>query len=59
MASPLTDPWPLDAARPQELLDRAVPPASLPAPVRGSVIEIAAAPGAWCPALSPAGTSVA
>jgi len=34
-------------------------PALLPADVRRAVTEIAAAPGAWCPALSPEGDRVA
>jgi dipeptidyl aminopeptidase/acylaminoacyl peptidase len=59
VASPLTDRWSLVSARPQDLPGHAATPELLPAPVREAVTEIAAAPGAWCPALSPAGGSVA
>ena len=58
MVSPLTDLRPGTSAR------RPAPPAGttpdvLPDAVRRVVTEIAAAPGAWCPALSPDGSSVA
>ncbi|UOX99833.1 S9 family peptidase [Blastococcus sp. PRF04-17] len=55
MVSPLTDPWsvPDDAALPLAL------PHQLPAGVGRAVAAINAAPGAWCPALSPEGDRVA
>jgi dipeptidyl aminopeptidase/acylaminoacyl peptidase len=58
MVSPLTD---RPSAAPAGLLDAAVTPAPqlLPAGVRRTVAAIAAAPGAWCPALSPDGDRVA
>jgi dipeptidyl aminopeptidase/acylaminoacyl peptidase len=61
MAGPVTDPW---AGAPAALVD-AIPPAGarlpqrLPAEVCDVVEEIAGAPGAWCPALSPDGDRVA
>ena len=58
MASPLTDRW----SRTTDGLPFApatAPPDLLPAGVRRAVTEIAAAPGAWCPALSPQGDRVA
>ncbi|TQN37631.1 dipeptidyl aminopeptidase/acylaminoacyl peptidase [Blastococcus colisei] len=58
MVSPLTD---RRSSAPAGLL--AAPaeasPELLPAEVRRAVTEIAAAPGAWCPALSPDGSRVA
>ena len=58
MASPLTDRW---SAAPDGLpfAPATAPPDLLPAGVRRAVTEIAAAPGAWCPALSPEGDRVA
>jgi dipeptidyl aminopeptidase/acylaminoacyl peptidase len=58
MVGPLTDRW--DAA-PAGLPAAATvaAPDLLPAEVRRAVTEIAAAPGAWCPALSPDGDLVA
>ncbi|SOE00910.1 alpha/beta hydrolase family protein [Blastococcus haudaquaticus] len=62
MVSPLTDLRPGTSARrpriPVGAPSRGMPDL-LPADVRRAVTEIAAAPGAWCPALSPDGTSVA
>jgi dipeptidyl aminopeptidase/acylaminoacyl peptidase len=57
MVSPLTDRWSATSsiAPPQPT----APPELLPADVRRAVTEIAAAPGAWCPALSPEGDLVA
>ena len=57
MVSPLTDRWSAtpSIAPPQPT----APPELLPADVRRAVTEIAAAPGAWCPALSPEGDRVA
>ena len=63
MASPLTDrrpvaPGALDGAA--GLLPAGLAATSpLPADVRDAVAAIAAAPGAWCPSLSPDGTRVA
>jgi dipeptidyl aminopeptidase/acylaminoacyl peptidase len=65
MASPLTDRRPLAPAAliadgTAGLLPAGLSPTSpLPAGVRDAVTAIAAAPGAWCPALSPDGTQVA
>jgi dipeptidyl aminopeptidase/acylaminoacyl peptidase len=58
MASPLTDRW---SGSPDGLpfAPATAPPDLLPAGVRRAVTEIAAAPGAWCPALSPEGDRVA
>jgi dipeptidyl aminopeptidase/acylaminoacyl peptidase len=58
MASPLTDRW---SGSPDGLpfAPATAPPDLLSAGVRRSVTEIAAAPGAWCPALSPQGDRVA
>jgi dipeptidyl aminopeptidase/acylaminoacyl peptidase len=58
MVSPLTDRW---SAAPGGLpfAPATAPPDLLPAGVRRAVTEIAAAPGAWCPALSPEGDRVA
>src|SRR5215218_10652939 len=54
MVSPLTDRWsPAPAVAPLASPER------LPAAVRAAVAEIAGAPGAWCPALSPEGERVA
>jgi dipeptidyl aminopeptidase/acylaminoacyl peptidase len=50
MTGPLTDRWSSGGAVPLDLL---------PTDVRAPVAEIADAPGAWCPALSPAGNHVA
>src|SRR3954447_8195013 len=63
MASPLTDrrpvaPGALDGAA-GPLPAGLAPTSPLPADVRDAVAAIAAAPGAWCPALSPDGTRVA
>jgi dipeptidyl aminopeptidase/acylaminoacyl peptidase len=54
MVSPLTD---RPSVAPGQPLT--APPTLLPAGVRSAVTEIAAAPGAWCPALSPEGDRVA
>jgi hypothetical protein len=61
MAGPMTE-WrpvaPRDAASlvaPSAPMPREL----LPGPVRHAVTEIAGAPGAWCPALSPQGDRVA
>ncbi|TFV68010.1 S9 family peptidase [Blastococcus sp. CT_GayMR20] len=54
MVSPLTDRRSVAPGQPL-----AAPPTLLPADVRSAVTEIAAAPGAWCPALSPEGNRVA
>ncbi|CAA9258955.1 MAG: Acylamino-acid-releasing enzyme [uncultured Blastococcus sp.] len=65
MASPLTDRRPVaPGARPADgvtgLSPAGLTPTSpLPAGVRDAVAAIAAAPGAWCPALSPDGDRVA
>ncbi|MFD2091777.1 S9 family peptidase [Blastococcus deserti] len=58
MVSPLTDRW---SSAPAGLLaaPQTAAPDFLPSAVRRAVTEIAAAPGAWCPALSPDGTRVA
>jgi dipeptidyl aminopeptidase/acylaminoacyl peptidase len=57
MVSPLTDRWSATtSSAPQQ---PSAPPGRLPAEVRRAVTEIAAATGAWCPALSPAGDRVA
>jgi dipeptidyl aminopeptidase/acylaminoacyl peptidase len=57
MVSPLTDRWSATSSiAPQQ---PTAPPELLPADVRRAVTEIAAAPGAWCPALSPEGDLVA
>jgi dipeptidyl aminopeptidase/acylaminoacyl peptidase len=57
MVSPVTDRrLPTTATAP---LSSSAPPELLPADVRRAVAEIAAAPGAWCPALSPEGDRVA
>jgi dipeptidyl aminopeptidase/acylaminoacyl peptidase len=58
MVSPLTDRWPATSAGLLAAPATAVPDL-LPAGVRSAVTEIAAAPGAWCPALSPDGARVA
>jgi dipeptidyl aminopeptidase/acylaminoacyl peptidase len=58
MVSPLTD---LGSAAPAGLpaTSATAAPEILPAAVRRAVTEVAAAPGAWCPALSPDGSRVA
>src|SRR5829696_9513387 len=56
MVSPLTDRW---SAAPAPALPATAPPERLPLDVRRRVAEIAGAPGAWCPALSPEGGRVA
>jgi dipeptidyl aminopeptidase/acylaminoacyl peptidase len=60
MVSPLTDRWPVTPHGHLAVVPAApVPPDLLPDDVRWAVTEIAGAPGAWCPALSPDGTRVA
>src|SRR5215218_3495251 len=56
MVSPLTDRW---SGAPAPALPATAPPEHLPLDVRRRVAEIAGAPGAWCPALSPEGGRVA
>ena len=58
MVGPLTDLRPGTSAR-RPAIPAGATPDLLPAGVRRAVTGIAAAPGAWCPALSPDGTSVA
>jgi dipeptidyl aminopeptidase/acylaminoacyl peptidase len=56
MAGPMTDRRPV---APGDAAVGPTPPELLPAEVRHAVTEIAGAPGAWCPALSPEGNRVA
>jgi dipeptidyl aminopeptidase/acylaminoacyl peptidase len=58
MVSPLTDRW-SSAPAGMPPAPATVAPDLLSARVRRAVTEIAAAPGAWCPALSPEGNLVA
>src|SRR3954462_14399224 len=54
MATPRTDPWSAVAPLPDSSAAE-----RLPTEVRLAVTEIAGAPGAWCPALSPEGDRIA
>lgn len=54
MATPLSD-----RVRPVPVAPEGLAPGSLPVDVAAAIARIAAAPGAWCPALSPGGDRVA